>query len=587
MRSTTTTSNTFPKLAAIPADLLTTLRADIDSRQIDHGMRSLEGCTQIIQNFDPTCENGAAFLGILAEWIDLGFGDLRLVRNLIATYNKRIRAKLTVLDYIPLRMAEGMVAMTTERIDTAIEHFAVVLQLAGETEAWDVLAITNYWIARCHRKKGQYTEALGHLTKALDYQSAHGRPQNGVPARVLQSLILFENGDLKQAIAGLREAESILSAADDYVTRGNIQSTYGRILERELRFGQAIERYMRAIAEYKKRDSRLVNVARTIADMSFTRILVARELRRNIEKYPDQQKNVTGLPPRAARVKELSNLYSTILNELDQAAEIYAQNPNARGIARVWLYRGYLSLDMGELDEASEHAIEAFRAAESKRDYILLASVRNLQCMIENARVEEQVDGWINHAVASQDYAREAVELASNTQNRRLLAIVHIWQGLTLSNSFYRLRDKARESLERATAYLEPGVRDYIWQDYQVLRKRLLESTSLEPKLLQWAHGEIGEKTFRQLEEDFADLVIPRLWEEEKRKISRVASRLSVSPRKVRRVLARLGLMDEADTSGDATSEVDEAESARPTSVSKAASRYRSKRIARRVGRQR
>jgi len=76
------------------------------------------------------------------------------------------------------------------------------------------------------------------------------------------------------------------------------------------------------------------------------------------------------------------------------------------------------------------------------------------------------------------------------------------------------------------------------------LEKRLLESATLEPKLLQWVQGETGDKTFRQLEEDFADLVIPRTWEQEKRKVSRVAARLSISPRKVRRVLTRLGLLE-------------------------------------------
>jgi hypothetical protein len=203
---------------------------------------------------------------------------------------------------------------------------------------------------------------------------------------------------------------------------------------------------------------------------------------------------------------------------------------------------------MGKLDFAAQEAADAYFAAESKADFILMASARNLQCMVENARVEEQIEGWIHHAVASQDYARGAVELATRTQNRRLLATAYIWHGLTLSNSFFRAGEQAREAMDKAASYLETGVRDYIWEDFQILKKRLSENTTLEPKLLQWAYGEIGEKTFRQLEEDFADLVIPRLWEQEKRKVSRVAVRLSVSPRKVRRVLIRLGLLEDAES---------------------------------------
>jgi hypothetical protein len=43
------------------------------------------------------------------------------------------------------------------------------------------------------------------------------------------------------------------------------------------------------------------------------------------------------------------------------------------------------------------------------------------------------------------------------------------------------------------------------------------------------------------LTEQFAEIVIPKVWEKEDRKVARVAKRLSVSPKKVRRILARAG----------------------------------------------
>jgi tetratricopeptide (TPR) repeat protein len=543
-----TTAHVPRKRRPISSGMLSALRADIDSRRIEHGMNLLTNMTCIIDSFDPSVENAAAFLGILAEWSDLGFGNLDSVKRLIASYDVQRRSKLPIYEYIPLRMAEGMVAMTEEMFDRAIDHFSIVLKLAEEVSAWDILAIVNYWTARCERKKGQHENALIRVRKAREVQSAHGHIQNEVPARMLESLILFENGNSKQALSGLREAEVILSQTDDYLTRGNIQSTYGHFFERELRFGQAIEHYMHAIQQFRKGESEGVHVARTIVDMSFARIQMARRLRQSIEGYPDQRRDEPQTPPRASFLKELSGLYVIIVKDLDYAAGIYTRSPNPRGTARVHLYRGYLYLDMGKLDFAAQEAGLAYFAAESKHDFILMASGRNLQCMIENARVEDEIEGWTEHAVASQDYARDAVELASNTQNRRLLAAVYTWYGLTFSNGFFgaqdRMRDSAREAMDKAALYLEPGVRDYIWEDFQVLKRRLSESTTLAPKLMQWAHGEVGEKTFRQLEEDFADLVIPKMWEQENRKISRVASRLSISPRKVRRVLTRLGLME-------------------------------------------
>jgi len=532
-------------------ELLATLKADIGARRIEHGMDRLARCTPLFDSFNPSLKNAAAFLGNLAQWCDIGFGDLTLVKRLLATYDRESRSKLPAREYVHVRMADGMVAMTEELFDQALEQFDLVLKLAEEMNAWDVLSIANHWKARCLRKKGQYESALVHIRKARELQAAHGQVQNEGPARVLESLILFEVGDPKQAIANLRDAETILDRTDDYVTLGNIQSTYGRIMQRDLRYTQAIKHYEQAIAYFQKRDLKYADIARALIDMSVTRIQVARHLRQNIDAFPDpQQGNGQRRPARVVRMKELSILNETVLADLNRAAEIYQGHPNARGVARVHLWRGHLCLDMGNLDCAIEEAAKAYASAESKRDFILMASARNLQCMVENAEVEEEVEGWADHAVASQDYAEDAVKLASGTQDRRLLASVYIWQGLTLSNAFFNARDRAREAMARAATFLEPGVHDFIWESFQVLKRRLSESASLEPKLMQWAHGEIGDRTFRQLEEDFADLVIPRVWEQEKKKVSRAASRLSISPRKVRRVLGRLALLDN-DSQGD------------------------------------
>jgi tetratricopeptide (TPR) repeat protein len=533
------------KLAVIPQELLSTLSRDIDSRRIQHGMHRLANIEQILEAFSPGLENAAAFLGSLAQWCDIGYGDATLVKRLLATYDHASRCRLSISEYVHVRMAEGMVAMTEEILDSAIEHFDVVLKIAVETRSWDVLAIANYWKARCQRKKGQYESALSHVRQALEIQAAHGHAQNEVPARVLESLILFESGDSQMALKKLRAAESILIKTDDYSTLGNIQSTYGRILQRESRFGQAIGHYSRAIEHFQKGDLMQSHIARAIVDLSFTRIQVARHFRRNIEVARDSRQNERQHgPERVVLVKELSNSYAVIVEDLKKAEEIYRQFPHARGISRVHLCRAYLYLDTGELDAAAEEAKKGYAAAETKQDFILMASARKVQCMVENALVEEEVEGWADHAVSAQDYARDAVELAGSTQDRRLLATVYTWYGLTMSNAFFGDKERARDAMEKAATYLQPGLRDYLWSDFQTLKRRLLENATLESKLMQWAQGEIGEKTFRQLEDEFASLVIPRAWEQERKKVSRVAARLSISPRKVRKVLARLGLLE-------------------------------------------
>jgi hypothetical protein len=540
----------------IPDELIASLTDDANSRRIDCGTARVGGCSRILQNFNPSVSNAAAFLVVLARWCDIGDGGTGDVKRLVAMYDETLRSQLPVADYICLRLAEGMVAMKEEMLDKAIEDFDIVLKLADEKTAHGVLALANYWTGRCLRKRGNYDRALMHIRTGREIQLSHGHVQCAASMRVLESLTLMEKGEPKAAMEQLHVAETVLSQTDDFVTLGNIQSTYGRIFQAEGRYRQAIEYYSLAIEHFQKRGSKDGNVARAEVDASFARIQVLRQLRRNIEVCSSQQTKDSNRPAaRTVLVKELWKIYELVLADLDRAALIYERLPNGRGLARVRLYRGYLHHIVGELDLAMRAATEAYIAAESKRDIILMSSARNLQCMVEEATVEEEIEGWADHALAAQDYAREAVELASGTQDRRLLARVHIWYGLTLSNAFFNARDRAHEELQAAASYLDPSVPDYILDDFQVLKKRLLENDTLDTKLSQWARGEIREKTFRQLEEDFADLVIPIAWRQEGRKVSRVAARFSISPRKVRRVLARLGYLEKETPHGDDSAE--------------------------------
>jgi hypothetical protein len=556
----------LPPQPLIPEELVTALRRDIEARRVKDGMERLSQCTNIFDLFHPSLENAAAFLAVVARWCDVGYGDPKLIRRMLATYGSQAKSSLSISDYVYLRFADGMAAMTEEMSDSAIESFDIVLKLGGEINAQDILPIAEYWSARCFRKKGNYESALLHVRRGRDLQLARGEAQCAAAMQVLEGLILFDQGDRQGAVASLGAAEAVLAPTDDHVSLGNIESTYGRILQSEGRYRQSIDHYSRAVEQFKKLSSKDGNVARTIMDMSFTRIHIARQLRRNIDLYASHQHKNGKQLPRNVLVKELSKLTEAILDDLNRVAAIYEKRSNASGLAKSHLYRGHLYFSVGELDMAAAEAAQAYAGAESKRQFIIMASARNLQCVVENTRVEEEIEGCADYALDARDYALEAVELANRTQDRRLLAIVHTWYGLTLSNSFFNSHERAREEMELAATYLEPGVHDYIWDDFQVLKTRLLENNTLDAKLTQWARGEVGTKTFRELEEDLANLVIPMVWHQEGRKVSRVAARFSISPRKVRRVLARLGYLvaeftpEDDDVAIPAQVEDDEAE---------------------------
>lgn len=74
-----------------------------------------------------------------------------------------------------------------------------------------------------------------------------------------------------------------------------------------------------------------------------------------------------------------------------------------------------------------------------------------------------------------------------------------------------------------------------------MLKTRVLKSNTVDETLLAWSES-VGDKTFRQISEEFAEIIIPKVWEHEGRKVARVAAKLSISPKKVRRALIRAGL---------------------------------------------
>jgi DNA-binding NtrC family response regulator len=78
------------------------------------------------------------------------------------------------------------------------------------------------------------------------------------------------------------------------------------------------------------------------------------------------------------------------------------------------------------------------------------------------------------------------------------------------------------------------------------LKSHILRSSGINETLRAWSEGMIGDKTFQQVAEEFAEIVIPKVWAREGKKVSRVADRLSISPKKVRRILRNAGLLEQS-----------------------------------------
>jgi tetratricopeptide (TPR) repeat protein len=529
----------------VPAELLNRLRDDLAHRRIESGMARLEACQRLLETLDPAWENAARLVGYVAQWADAGFASPVPVTHLLARFPKAGRAALPLADYVHLRMAEGFAAMDEEEYAAAIRHFEFVLSVADEIRDGETVAIANFWIGRSLRNQGRYDDALSYTVRAREMALELGCEKMAAVMQSLESWLLFQKGKLREAASILEKAEAVLAGSDDYVLRGNIQSAYGRIARREGRYDEAVRRFGAAIAEYQKRDPRHRNLARSLVNVAFTKRLVALRLHRKVDREAARRDRTGAVSPQFAEERaQCERLRAEAFAELAQADGIYrGGHPRHHGEGSVHLNFGYLHLDSGELDRAGAEAAAGWQRGVEKKDYILMARARILECMVERAKVEEEIGETSRHAQLAYESARDAVEYARHTQNRRLLVRAYTWPGLALADHFFGNNEAARASLEAAEGLLKSESHDYVWDDLQALKTRVQRSGTIDARLREWSQGLAGGRTLQQISEEVAALIIPKVWEREGRKVSRVAAQLSVSPKKVRRILARAGLL--------------------------------------------
>ena len=361
-----------PKIP-ISEDFLARLRDDLASRRIESGINWLENHRPLLLSLDPSQKNAAALLGYLAQWVDIGFDQPLLVKELLSRFPQGLRAALPLCDYLHIRMAEGLVAMSEEDFERAIRHFEAVLPFENEILDKEPVAIANFWIGRCQRRMGRYDTALKYTVKGKGLALQLDYPKMAAVMQVLESWLIFQAGKPQDARSILKEAEAVLFGTDDHVTRGNIQSAYGRIARRQGRYDQALQHFADSIEEYKQRNPQHRNLARALANMAFVKRLIAFRLGKKIDREVARRLKGGGrnpLPAASPKLKErihLEGLRTEALAHLSQAELIYTLYDDHRGLGTVRVDRGLLCLDGGDLDGAATEAAAAYRLGEERK----------------------------------------------------------------------------------------------------------------------------------------------------------------------------------------------------------------------------
>ena len=152
-----------------------------------------------------------------------------------------------------------------------------------------------------------------------------------------------------------------------------------------------------------------------------------------------------------------------------------------------------------------------------------------------------------DHAQRACEYIKEALGFALQCEatpsvKRRLLAAVYVSEGLLLLSEFFNNPEAARECCHSAGEYVNSFETGELWDEYQSLVAKALYSGSIDTKLRKWSEGLAEGKTLHEITEEFAEVVIPAVWAREGKNTANVVTRLSISPKKVRRILKRVGL---------------------------------------------
>ncbi len=143
-----------------------------------------------------------------------------------------------------------------------------------------------------------------------------------------------------------------------------------------------------------------------------------------------------------------------------------------------------------------------------------LARAQIAQSAVSLARVEEQLGEEQDialHANLSVQHADDAINLGLKTQNKRLLAEAYIARGTAAASDYFREWQVAKDYAGKAAALLSSDDRDHLLRTLADLKSKFLGETKIEETLRLWSDGQLEDKTLPQVQEEFAELIIPKV----------------------------------------------------------------------------
>lgn len=511
------------------AKLVKDLQHALVQRDVKHGFALLDSAFPT-PHLDFRSPAAISLLLCIAQWSDLGYRDTAFFEGCMQGLETVDRSRLSILQFLELRMTEAFRYFALEELEKCIDILDLVLRIGDGVLNEYFIFLANFWKGRAHRKRGDYEHAQIHIGNARSAAERARAPKLVAVTKIHESWLAFQQGEQEHAFQLLNEAEHTLRPTGHGLSLGNIESARGRFVRRSGEYTRALHHFEAAITIYRKSCPEHLNLARALVNAAYVKRLMALEL---------QPQGGGGQAIGATHAKSL-NLSREALGLLKQAGKIYALYHHQGGTGSVLVNAAHLHLESGDMDKASTEARRAFDLGKRKADQILMARAKIVLSSVELARLEEQLFEQADaayHANLAVQHAEEAIQLALQTENRRLLSEAYIARGTVAAADYFQEWDAAKDYCAKAGALLSHADKDHLFRVLGYLKSKLLGAVRIEQILRQWSDGQLGNKTFLQVEEEFAELVIPKVWLKSGKNVSLVSKTLRISPKKVRRIL--------------------------------------------------
>lgn len=500
---------------------------------VSRGFSLLDAYTPMLEQLHPDNSEAIRFLLLRAQWADLGHENVEQIAHYHALFTQLDIARMSLSDFLKLRLAEAFISLSMENLDECISNLDLILRVSSDVLCPQLRYIAHFWKARAHRKKGEYETSLLHIVTARTIAEDIAAAKLIAVVRIHESWLIFQKGERCRALQLLNDAEEQLRPTGHALSLGNIESARGRFVRRSGEYVAALRHFERAISIYSSIFSNHPNCARALVNAAYVKRLMALDMQKKMHK--------------GSAKGEVHSRYQRIIKEaiklLEHAGKIYALHHHQSGTGSVLVNIGHLHLEGGDIDQASEEAEKAYTLGYERNDTILMARARILHAAAELARADEEIEnilGMTQHTDMAVRYAEDAIELATHTQNKRLLAEAYILRGATAAADSNQDWQLAKTYVGKASELLSSDDRDHLLKELEALKLKILRSGNVNHSLKQWSEGEVANKTFQQIQEEFAEIVIPKVWINNGKNITRVARVLSISPKKVRRILRRV-----------------------------------------------